>query len=165
VNLNDDIWVLDADVGPEPKPFLHSRFAERYPAFSPDGRWLAYASDESGRWEVFVRPYPGTGGRIQVSTGGGLEPRWSGDGGELFFRAENRMMVVSVTDDGDLVFGRPQPLFEDHYLRPSKISADVHSYDVSADGSRFLMIQRDDQGAVNADLKVVLGWLDSLDLE
>jgi Tol biopolymer transport system component len=165
VNLNDDIWVLDADVGPEPKPFLHSRFAERYPVFSPDGRWLAYASDESGRWEVFVRPYPGTGGRIQVSTGGGLEPRWSGNGGELFFRAENRMMVVSVTDDGDLVFGRPQPLFEDHYLRPSKISADVHSYDVSADGSRFLMIQRDDQGAVNADLKVVLGWLDSLDLE
>jgi serine/threonine-protein kinase len=165
VNLNDDIWVLDADVGPEPKPFLDSRFAERYPTFSPDGRWLAYASDESGRWEVFVRPYPGTGGRIQVSTGGGLEPRWSGDGSELFFRAENRMMVVMVTDDGDLVFGRPQPLFEDHYLRPSKISADVHSYDVSADGSRFLMIQRDDQGAMNADLKVVLGWLDSLDLE
>ncbi len=164
-DLNDDIWVLDTDLGTEPAPFLDSRFGERYPAFSPDGRWLAYASDESGRWQVYVRPYPGPGGRMQVSADGGLEPLWSGDGKELFFRTADHMMVVSVAENDGLVFGRQQELFEDSFLRPSRISADVHSYDVSADGSRFLMIQRDDQGVANADLKVVIGWLDSLDLE
>jgi hypothetical protein len=164
-DLNDDIWVLDTDLGTEPAPFLDGRFSERYPAFSPDGRWLAYASDESGRWQVYVRPYPGPGGRRQVSADGGLEPLWSGDGKELFFRTVDHMMVVSVAENDGLVFGRQQELFEDSFLRPSRISADVHSYDVSADGSRFLMIQRDDQGVANADLKVVIGWLASLDLE
>jgi len=165
-NLNDDIWVIDSARDGEPRPFLDSRFAERFPDFSPDGRWLAYASDESGRWEVFVRPYPGPGGRVQVSSEGGLEPRWSGDGRKLFYRTSSTMMEVPVQRDGDLLsFGRPQPLFEDSYMRPSKISPDVHSYDVAPDGSRFLMIQRNDQGVANPDLRVVVGWLDGLELE
>ena len=164
-DLNDDIWVIDSDLGPDPAVFLDSRFAERYPAFSPDGRWLAYASDESGAWQVYVRPYPGPGGRIQVSSDGGREPRWSGDGEELFFRTDSQMMAVSVRQGDDLVFGRPVPLFDDAYLRPSKISPDVHSYDVSPDGSRFVMIERSDQGAANPDLKVIIGWLDSLELD
>ncbi len=70
----DDVWVLDLDRESDPFPFLDSRFGERYPVFSPDGRWIAYSSDESGHWEVFVRPYPGPGGRVQVSTDGGTEP-------------------------------------------------------------------------------------------
>ena len=164
-DLNDDIWVIDTDLGPSPAVFLDSRFAERFPAFSPDGRWLAYASDESGVWQVYVRPYPGPGGRIQVSSDGGLEPRWSGDGGELFFRTDSQMMAVSVSQGDDLIFGRPAPLFDDAYLRPSKISPDVHSYDVSPDGSRFVMVERSDQGAANPDLNVIIGWLDSLELE
>jgi Tol biopolymer transport system component len=165
-DLDDDIWVLDTTHGDKPQPFLDSRFAERFPAFAPDGRWLAYASDESGRWEVFARPYPGPGGRVQVSSEGGLEPLWSGDGRELFYRTSSDMMAVPVRRDGDEVtFGRPEVLFEDPYMRPSKISPDVHSYDVAPDGSRFLMIQRNDQGAANPDLRVVVGWLESLNLE
>jgi serine/threonine-protein kinase len=161
--LNDDIWVLDPDVDPEPRPFLDSRFGERFPAFSPDGRWFAYTSDQSGRWEVYVRPYPGPGGRIQVSIEGGSEPLWSGDGRELFYRTSDQMMVVSVDDTDGLDFSRPRMVFTDPYLRPSQISADVHSYDVSPDGSRFLMIQRDSEGLLDADLHVVIGWLDTLD--
>jgi serine/threonine-protein kinase len=165
-NLNDDIWVLDSAQGGKPRPFLDSRFSERFPDFSPDGRWLAYASDESGRWEVYVRPYPGPGGRVQVSSDGGLEPLWSGDGRELFYRTSSAMMAVPVGhEDGRLGFGRPHQLFEDPYMRPSKISPDIHSYDVAPDGSRFLMIQRQDQGTAEPDLRVVIGWLDSLDLE
>ena len=164
-DLNDDIWVLDKDSDSEPSPFLDTRFAERYPAFSPDGRWIAYASEESGRWEVYVRPYPGPGGRIQVSNGGGTEPLWSGDGRELFFRSSDTMMAVSFKHDGGVIFGRPQPLFADPYLRSSNISPDVHGYDVMPDGSRFLLIQQDDQGVLNLDLRVVVGWLRSLDLD
>jgi Tol biopolymer transport system component len=161
-SLNHDIWVLDTDIDPEARPFLDSRFAERYPVFSPDGQWLAYASDESGRWEVYVRPYPGPGGRLQVSIGGGSEPRWSGDGRELYYRTSTEMMAVSVSYENDLDFGRPRVLFSDTYLQPSQVSADVHSYDVSPDGSRFLMIQRSDEGVVDADLRVVTGWVDTL---
>jgi Tol biopolymer transport system component len=163
-NLNDDIWVLDTEAGSEPEPFLTSRFAERYPSLSPDGRWMAYASDESGRWEVYVRPYPGTGGRIQISNGGGIEPLWSGNGRELYYRADRKMMVVPF-DLGSTTFGRPDELFDDPYLRSSNISPDVHSYDVSDDGSRFVMIQNSDRTAANPDLRVVIGWRDSLGLD
>ncbi len=162
---NYDIWVLDTDISPDPKPFLETRFLERYPAFSPDGRWIAYGSDESGHWEVYVRPYPGPGGKVQVSSGGGQEPLWSRDGRELFFRTETSMMAVPVREDVGLVFGRPEALFDDPYLRPSLISDDVHSYDVSRDGSSFLMVRPDDEGLGNADLRVVIGWFDSLGLE
>jgi serine/threonine-protein kinase len=165
-DLDDDIWVIDTVRGREPHAFLDSRFSERFPAFSPDGAWLAYASDESGRWEIYVRPYPGPGGRVQVSSDGGLEPLWSGDARELYYRTSSSMMAVPVgQDDGGLAFGRPQTLFDDPYMRPSKISPDVHSYDVAPDGSRFLMIQRNDQGAANPELRAVIGWLDSLNLD
>ena len=165
-NLEDDVWVLDTTDGGEPHPFLDSRFAEHFPSFSPDGRWLAYASDEAGRWEIYVRPYPGPGGRIQVSTDGGHEPLWSGDGDELFYRTSSSMMAVSVRTEGDrLVFGRPEALFDDPFMRPSKISPDLHSYDVAPDGSRFVMVQPNNQGEANPDLRVVIGWLDTLELE
>ena len=164
-DLNNDIWVLDTASGSEPKPFLDSRFSERFPAFSPDGAWLAYSSDESGRWEVYVRPYPGPGGRIQVSNEGGVEPRWKGDGSELYFRGNDKMIAVSVTRNNGLSFGRPHPLFDDVFVGSSKISPDVHTYDVTPDGSRFVMIEYEDEGILNPDLRVAIGWRDSLKLD
>ena len=86
----------------EPKPFVNSAFNEEAPAFSPDGRWLAYQSDESGNFEVYVRPFPGPGGKWQVSTGGGLDPKWSRNGKELFYRTvDSKIMVVTYTASGD----------------------------------------------------------------
>ena len=86
----------------EPKPFVNSAFNERQPAFSPDGRWLAYQSNESGNYEVYVRPFPGPGGKWQISTGGGVYPKWSRNGKELFYRTpDSKIMVVTYTASGD----------------------------------------------------------------
>jgi Tol biopolymer transport system component len=111
---------------------------------SPDGKWLAYASDESGDWEVYIAPLPGTGGKLQVSRGGGLEPRWRSDGKEIFYvsfaGSNKRLMAVPVTAEGGLSTGSPVPLFQ---IRGRSIvsSTDLFSYDVTADGQRFLVNQ------------------------
>jgi serine/threonine-protein kinase len=86
----------------QPKPFLNAPFNEILPAFSPDGRWMAYGSNESGNYEVYVRPFPGTGGRWQISTGGGNYPKWSPNGKDLFYRTgDDKIMVVGYTSSGD----------------------------------------------------------------
>jgi len=111
---------------------------------SPDGKWLAYASDESGDWEVYIAPLPGTGGKLQVSRGGGMEPRWRSDGKEVFYvsfvGSNKRLMAVPVTAEGGLSTGTPVPLFQ---IRDRSIvsSTDLFSYDVTADGQRFLVNQ------------------------
>ena len=94
----------------EPKVFLNSPYDVTTPVFSPDGRWLAYASNESGNYEVYVRPFPGPGGQWQISTKGGRFPKWSRNGKELFYRAQDsKLMVVAYTASGDsFVAGKPQ---------------------------------------------------------
>ena len=101
-----DIWTVAR--GQEPMPFLLTPFDERSPRFSPDGRWLAYVSDESGRDEVYVQPFPGPGAKWLVSTDGGREPVWGRDGRELFYRAGDLMMAVPLTFD-TRVLCRPAP--------------------------------------------------------
>ena len=155
----DDVWVLDLDAGPEPVPFLDSRFGERHPDFSPDGRWLAYTSDESGHWEVFVRPYPGPGGRTQISTDGGSEPLWSPDGSELFYRANGELMVVGFSEsDGQTRVTSPSALFEDSYERATGANPDQRQYDVSPDGTHFAMIRADPLSSDRRPLRIVIGW-------
>ena len=108
---------------------------------SPDGKWLAYASDESGDWEVYITPFPATGGKLQVSRGGGTEPRWRGDGKEIFYLSPTQqIMSVAVTSAGGLSTGPPTPLFQIHARAPVS-STDIFSYDVTADGRRFLVNQ------------------------
>jgi len=149
-----DIWVAD---GSEVIPFLLTSFDEHAATFSPDGRWLAYVSDESGRRDVYVQPYPGPGGRWLVSTRGGQDPVWSADGRELFYREGDRMMVVEVPRQPTFTIGLPRVLFEGRYA-----AADMgRNYDVSPDGRRFVMI-RSDEPEPPVHLHIVLNWLDDL---
>jgi Tol biopolymer transport system component len=125
--------------------------------FSPDGRWVAYSSNESGKWEVFVAPFPGPGGNWQVSTSGGSEPRWRRDGKELFYVApDGKMMAVDVKASPTFEAEVARALFQTH-RREAVSSADMFSYDVSADGQRFL-INAEVEGAASPPLTVVLNW-------
>ena len=96
-----DLWGLPLAGDPKPWSFLNSTFSERTGAFSPDGHWVAYQSDESGRVEIYVRPFPGPGGQWQVSTAGGKAPRWRPDGTELYYIApDSRLMAASIAASG-----------------------------------------------------------------
>ena len=106
---------------------------------SPDGKWVAYASDESGTWEIYVTTFPGATGKWQVSRGSGTEPRWRADGNEIFYLGPSGMLTaVPVSTVGSFATGTPTPLFQFHG-RPVISSTDVFSYDVSRDGKRFLV--------------------------
>ncbi|HKQ50623.1 MAG TPA: protein kinase [Phycisphaerae bacterium] len=141
------------------KPLLNSRHVERAAAFSPDGRYIAFVSEESGRGEIHVQSFPKADERHQVSTDGGYDPVWSRDGKELFFRAERKMMAAEVSTNPSFTAGRPHVLFE---TRNSWLgSSGLASYDVSADGQRFVMIrERSPQGG--AGIHVVLNWFEEL---
>ena len=111
-----DLWVRPLKGTQTAQPFLRTRFTEVGPRFSPDGRWISYVSDESGQYEVYVRPYPGPGGKWQVSTQGGGEHIWSRDGKELFYRNGKKWMVVAVNLKPEFKAETPQLLFEGPYV-------------------------------------------------
>jgi serine/threonine-protein kinase len=154
---NYDIWILGFDADRKPRPFLNTPAQEYAPAFSPNGRWLAYVSDESGQREVYVRPFPGPGARVTVSSGGGIEPVWGRNGRELFYRSADRMLVVSVRTEPVLAIGSAQALFAGRYL----VGDFGPAYDVSADGQRFLMV-KPVPPKVPTQLHVAFNWLDGL---
>jgi len=142
----------------KPQPFIRTPSLETAPRFSPDGHFIAYASDESGRIEIYVRPYPGPGGKWQISTEGGGEPVWNPKGRELFYRAGNKMMAVDVATEGVFSAGKPKVLFEGTYVPTPRSFPD---YDVSPDGQRFLMLKAAEQ-ATPAQINVVLNWFEEL---
>ena len=152
-----DIWVLRM-ADRKAQPFLRTPFNENSPRFSPDGRWLAYISDESGRYEVYVQPYPGPGGKWQISTEGGMEPVWNPNGRELFYRTENKMMAVDISTQSSFSAGKPRLLFSEPYLPTPIVPA---NYDVSPDGQRFLMLKPAEQTAAT-QINVVLNWFEEL---
>ncbi len=125
--------------GGEPSRFLTSKGSESNGQISPDGKWVTYASDESGSWEIYVTSFPGAAGKWQVSRGGGTEPRWRGDGKEIFYIASSGMlMAVPVNGESVFATGTPTPLFQ-IYGRAPISSTDVFTYDVAKDGKRFLV--------------------------
>jgi serine/threonine protein kinase/Tol biopolymer transport system component len=162
-----DIWMLrmgDPPAGSgqvrKAQPFLRTRFDEAVPRFSPDGHWLAYISNESGRNEIYVQPYPGPGGKWQISTEGGKEPVWNPNGRELFYRTDNKMMAVEITTQPSFSVGKPRMLFEGRY-RPTPVTSP--NYDVSPDGQRFLMLKPTEQAqAAPTQINVVLNWFEEL---
>jgi len=154
-----DIWVLNI-ADREMQPFLQTRYEETAPEFSPDGEWMAYSSNESGRREVYVQPYPGPGGKWQISTNGGHEPVWNPEGGELFYRSGSRMMAVAIDMESGFTPGTPQMLFEGPYV-PTGFS--YPNYDVSPDGQRFLMLAPVASQADGAtQIHIVLNWTEEL---
>ncbi len=132
-----DLWYLkrkEDGNGFEPVPFLQSSFNESAAKFSADGRFVAYVSDESGRFEVYVRPFPGGDGKWQVSGNGGRQPRWSKDGKELFYTEGDTLMAVAVATTPSFTSSAVTSLFQD-----ATLPGTVHRYDVSADGRRFVL--------------------------
>jgi eukaryotic-like serine/threonine-protein kinase len=134
-----DILELVPATGGEPTRLLNGKGSQENGQFSPDGKWVAYASDESGTWEIYVTSFPGAAGKWQVSRGGGSEPRWRGDGKEIFYIAPSGMlMAVPVNGETTFATGQPTPLFQVRGRAPIS-STDVFSYDVTKDGKRFLV--------------------------
>jgi serine/threonine-protein kinase len=136
-----DIWTLSLDTTDpdhpkpgKPEPFLKTQFDDQVPTFSPDGRWIAYRSNESGGYEIYVRPFPGPGAKCPISTGGGLYAFWSKNGRELFYESpDHRVMVVDYTANGDsFVTGKPRLWSDTHIFYPG-----VSNLDLAPDGKRF----------------------------
>jgi eukaryotic-like serine/threonine-protein kinase len=158
-----DLWFLPVGESADRKAvkFLQTQFNEGQGQISPDGHWMAYFSDVSGRPEVYVRPFPPAEGEWRISTAGGQQPRWRGDGKELFFvGADGKMMAAPVrTASGPkpaFDFGAPAPLFDSHIAVNPSTSA--FQYDVTADGKRFLVVTNTSVAAASPPLTVVVNW-------
>jgi eukaryotic-like serine/threonine-protein kinase len=147
-----NIWILPLK-DRTPHVFVASSSMESAPSYSPDGRWIAYSSNESGHSEIYVRPYPGPGGKWQISTEGGTEPVWNPKGREVFYRDGQKMMAVDYTAQSTFSAGKPRMLFQGPYTPTPRSASD---YDVSSDGQRFLMLEAAEQ--VPGEISVVLNW-------
>lgn len=162
-----DIFVYALDGSGEVEEFLSTPFLEWHSQFSPDGRWIAYMSDESGRYEVYVRPYPSSaGGRWQISQSGGGQPRWSRDGQTLFFRSDTGVMSVSIESVGDtLRIGRPREVVDGDFRGgiPGLSSASIlGDYDVTGDGERFVMFPESTNQGRGAHVTMIFNFADEL---
>jgi len=146
----------DGDAG-EPVTVLDSPADEYLPRLSPDGRFLAYSSDESGRVEIYVRPFPDGDGKWQASVNGGELPRWRSDGSELYYFGGSALMAVSVSSESAFALGRPQLLFEAPGL--VSLGGTFGGYDVSADGQRFLTVAPvEGAEAASPKIRLVQNW-------
>jgi len=151
-----DIWLLPRPDG-KSRPIVQSRFNEITPAFSPDGRWLAFVSDESGQQEVYVQPFAESGPKYRISTHGGTEPVWAPRGGELFFRSGIQMMAVDITTQPRFVAATPRALFSQSFA----LVRGRANYDVSPDGQRFVLVGLGDSEQP-AQINIVLDWFNEL---
>jgi Periplasmic component of the Tol biopolymer transport system len=150
-----DIFAVPLEGEKIPVPIVTGPNAESFPRLSPDGKWLAYQSNESGRFEIYVRPFPGNGARIQVSDNGGTEALWSHSGHELYYRGPvNEVIAVGVTTNPDFSIGARKTVLTGEYLTDTSHP----SYDVAPDG-RFLMLQR---GGAESRTIVVYNWITEL---
>jgi serine/threonine-protein kinase len=151
--LGADIYYRALSGDTAPRPIANSGTAiETMPRLSPDGRWIAFITDESGRNEVVVQPFPGPGGRVQVSAGGGTEPVWSRDGRRLFYRGRAKLMAAAIRAGPGFSVVARDTLFADTYVFASNPHA---NYDVLPDGAHFVFLEADHSG----ELIVVANWL------
>jgi eukaryotic-like serine/threonine-protein kinase len=147
---------------------LQEKYGEIQPEISPDGQWMAYASDESGWNEIYVRPFPEVDrGRWQVSTAGGDSPLWSPNGRELFYRNSDAVMAVAIETEPTFRAGKPETLFRGTYTSWS-FTVEDHPWDISPDGKRFLMMKEAASAGKPAaaegprKINIVLNWFEEL---
>jgi serine/threonine-protein kinase len=163
------IWTVPVEISDDgvragqPEAFLQTQPGERHPRFSPDGRWLAYSSNESGTFQAYVRNFPDQGRRWQVSNNGGLYPEWSGNGRELFFRTEdNRVMVAGYTvKDGAFVADKPRAWSE---TRLADLGLNLN-FTVARDGKRvagLIPVQSSEEDAAQHHVIFLMNFLDEL---
>lgn len=152
-----DLWMMSLD-GKEFAPFRKTPAAERQGSFSPDGKYLAYASDESGRSEIYVESASGSGARWQISVGGGEQPRWSKKGNEIFYRTGSKMLSVAVQEN-PFSASKPVELFDTSYDRGGAVAG----YDVTPDGQHFLMSRSEE--ASPTEIRVIMNWTEQLKRE
>jgi Tol biopolymer transport system component len=155
-----DIWVMPMDTR-KPMAYIHGPANEGHPAFSPDGRWVAYMSDESGRAEIYVQPYPANGDKWTISTTGGVQPQWRGDGKELFFLTPVlQIAVVDINVTGErFEAGVPRPLFSSRALLTAGPLSPYRAYSVARDGQSFLVDEPAPEQMRRRDpLTVIVNW-------
>ena len=140
------------------EPFQVTQFSERDPVFSPDGNWIAFTSNRTGRDEIYAKHYPAEGGLLPISTEGGIRPLWSPDGKEIFYRNGAKMMVVAVQGQQNLRVGKPRELFE----WPRRDWPPARHYDLSLDGQRFVMVKQGREQPPRNQIHVVLNWAEEL---
>jgi len=156
-----DLHSLNLEGEPVLQPLLANNFQETNPEISPDGRWLAYASDESGQREIYVSPFPNPAeGKWRVSRDGGTEPLWAADGRELFYRDGSSVLAVSVDTSSAFTSGEPQVLFTGPYYRTSPVLG--HTYDVTPDGQKFVMIRESEMDTAGSEIIVIQNWSEEL---
>jgi len=153
-----DIWVLPLQGERKPQPFLRAPFTQYGALISPDGRWLAYLSDESGRFEVYVTSFPSGQGKWQISTEGGTQVIWAPTGRELFWRNGDKVMAAGVEANTTFAAAKPMLLFSAAYMRHWQGLPD---WDITPDGQRFVMI-KNSEAESPTQVNVVLNWFEEL---
>jgi serine/threonine-protein kinase len=148
---NRDIVLTNTSRRGSRSPLIATSANEIEAAVSPDGKWMAYQSDESGHWEIYVRPFSGSGPRQRVSIDGGLGPKWNPRGGELFYQTRDSLVAVRVTDG--IVRGQPTKLF------PLRTYDYRRQYDVTPDGEHFLVME---SATSRTDIHVITNWFEEL---
>jgi predicted Ser/Thr protein kinase len=148
-----EIWLYSFEKGAAPRPLLQGPFRHPGAWLSPDGRWLAYLSDESGKVELYVTAFPGPGGKWQISTDGADSARWGRDGREIFYRKDKKLFQVAIATTPAFSASRPELLFEGEY---------EPGWDVTPDGKRFLMVKDDTAESAPKHLNLVLNWFEDL---
>src|SRR5262249_17464619 len=124
-----DIWILPMFGDRKPYPYLQTQFNETHARISPDGKWIAYGSDETGRSEIYVQSFPSSGSKRQVSTAGGDQPQWRGDQKEMYYIApDGKLMAVDVRGDGTFEIGVPTALFDTHVPTIPLVGNDRNQY-------------------------------------